>query len=493
MNTREDLERWIKEHEREFSEAADAIWEQPELGLEEYHSASVLAELLERHGFQVERGIAGMPTAFVEQWGSEGPVAGFSMEYDALPGLSQQKDKPFPAPVREGAPGHGCGHNILGTGAAMAGIALKEILEKHHIKARVKLFGTPYEEASVGKPLIGRTGAFDGVDFIIDWHPHGGNYAYYESCKSVFVLKITFRGRKSHGARPWLGRSALDGAMLFGQAIEMLREHIVPNVVEAAHTIIYTFTDCGSAYANVVPDRTVVQLYGRFCSLDISKDAFRRICRCAEGAAMATETEVKVEVVTYTHNKLPNKTLSRVVYDNLLHYGAPDFSEEEQEFVKAMQRAEGLKATGLDTEIRPYGPGQTGITDASEYSWAAPFTCVWIAMGPSGGWHNWMVTACAGNSIGKKALLRGAQVMAASALDMIENPELVRQAKEELEERLNGQSYESLLPAGHKPPVGMNAAEMDRYFPERQREMDAGIGNHKRVCREIKNGSKIEQ
>ncbi|MBO5459673.1 MAG: hypothetical protein J5981_05430 [Lachnospira sp.] len=198
-------------------------------------------------------------------------------------------------PLKEGAPGHGCGHNILGTGAVMAGIALKNVLEYSGVPGIVRLYGTPYEEASVGKPLLGKAGAFENLDFVLDWHPHGGNYAYYEVCNSVFVLNFTFKGKKSHGARPWLGRSAFD-------------------------------------------------------------------------AAMATETQVKAETVTYTHNKLPNKVLSKVVYDNLVYYGAPDYTEEEQEFVKKMQCEEGVEPTGLDMEIKPYGPGQTGITDASEYS-----------------------------------------------------------------------------------------------------------------------------
>lgn len=465
------LDLWIEENKDAFFKAADEIWQQPELGLEEYHSSDVHVHLLESYGFQVTRGIGGMPTAFVATWGTEGPVVGFSIEFDALPGLSQDKDKPYQSPLKEGAPGHGCGHNILGAGAAMAGVALKSVCEQENISVRIKMFGTPYEEASVGKPLIGRTGAMADLDFAVDWHPHGGNYAYYEVCNSVFVLHITFQGQKSHGARPWLGRSAFDGAMLFGHALEMLREHIVPNVKEAANTINYTFTDCGAAYANVVPDTTTVQLYGRFHDLDVSKDAYERICRAAEGCAMATGTTVKIEVVTYTHNKLPNRVLSKVMYDNLVSYGAPDFTEEEQNFVKEMQRAEGIEPVGLDTEIKPYGPGQTGITDASEYSWNCPFTCVWIAMGPAGGWHNWMVTACAGGSIGKKALLRGAQVLAASAMDMICSPELIEEAKEELREILHGRKYECLLPEQHEVPRGINAGIMDQYYPERQRKI----------------------
>lgn len=196
------MEKWIDNNRQEFFDLADDIWANPELGLEEYYSSAAIIKVLEKHGFTVQKGVGGMPTAFIAQWGEKGPVAGFSVEYDALPDLSQDKNSAVHLPLKEGAPGHGCGHNILGTGAVMAGIALKNVLEYSGVPGIVRLYGTPYEEASVGKPLLVKAGAFENLDFVLDWHPHGGNYAYYEVCNSVFVLNFTFKGKKSHGARP---------------------------------------------------------------------------------------------------------------------------------------------------------------------------------------------------------------------------------------------------------------------------------------------------
>jgi aminobenzoyl-glutamate utilization protein B len=462
------MEKWLENNKQEFYELADFIWAHPELGLEEYLAHKKITDILRKHGFSVESGLGGMPTSFVATYGTEGPVVGVNVEYDALPGLSQQSNVPYPNPVIDGAPGHGCGHNILGSTAVMAGVALRYALEEFKVKAVIKMLGCPYEEASVGKPLLGRAGVFSGIDFILDWHPWNYNRADYDACNSVFVLNFHFKGKTCHGAMPWLGgRSALDAAMLFAHALEMLREHIIPNGPEAAHTINYTFTDTGPEFANVVPDRTTVQLYGRFNDLDVSQDALRRITLCAEGAALATETTVTREFITYTHNKLPNKTLAEVVHKNFRYYGAPEFTEEEQEFVKKMQRQTGLEPTGLDTTLKEFGPSETIICDTSEFSWNAPYATFWLSMGPAGGWHNWMVTACAGNSIGKKTMDKAARIMSASAIDIILSPETIEKAKAELKERLGGKTYQCLLPEGHKPPLGINKEKMDKYFPDR--------------------------
>ena len=465
-------EKWLSDNSEEFNRLSDFIWENPELGLEEYGAFNAITTLLKKYGFELETGIGGMPTAFIATYGSGHPVIGINVEYDCLPGLSQQKDKPYPCPVIEGAPGQGCGHNILGTAAVKAGVAVRKAIEEYGLTGTIKLFGSPYEEASVGKPMVGGTGAYAKVDAFLDWHPWHYNKADYDKCNSVFVCMFHFKGKKAHGAYPWQGRSAFDAAMLFGHALEMLREHIVPAGPDAAHTINYTFTNVGAEYANVVPDVTDVQLYGRFNDLAVSKDAFDRIMNAAEGAAIATGTKVERELITYTHNKIPNKTLAEVVHRNMEHYGAPDFTKEEQDFVKEMQRNAGLEPVGLRTDIDPFGPSETIICDTSEFTWNAPYATFWLAMGPTSGWHNWMVTACAGSSIGQKTLARAAQITTASAIDLLADSRIVDEARAEWKERMGNNKYECLLPKGHKPPVGINAATMDKYFPNRKRTID---------------------
>jgi aminobenzoyl-glutamate utilization protein B len=469
---KEYAEKWLADNSGEFRDLSDFIWENPELGLEEFSAFKAITELLKKYDFKLETGVGDMPTAFIATYGSGHPVIGINVEYDCLPGLSQQKDKPYPCPVIEGAPGQGCGHNILGTAAVKAGVAVRKAIEEFGLTGTVKLFGSPYEEASVGKPMVGKTGAYAEADAILDWHPWHYNKADYDKCNSVFVCMYHFKGKKSHGAYPWQGRSAFDAAMLFGHALELLREHIIPAGPDAAHTINYTFTNVGAEYANVVPDVTDVQLYGRFNDLAVSKDAFDRIMQAAEGAAMATGTKVEREVVTYTHNKIPNKTLAEVVHKNLEHYGAPDFTEEEQNFVKEMQKNAGLEPIGLRTDIDPFGPSETIICDTSEFTWNAPYATFWLAMGPTSGWHNWMVTACAGSSIGQKTLARSSQITTASAIDILTDSSIIEKAKAEWKERMGDNKYECLLPADHKPPIGINAATMDKYFPNRKRSVD---------------------
>lgn len=462
-------EQWLEENKEQFYNLSDFIWSNPELGLEEFSAFTAVNKLLKEYDFEIENGIGGMPTAFIATYGTEGPVIGINVEYDCLPGLSQEKDKPYPSPIVEGAPGQGCGHNILCATAVKGGIAIRKVIEKFGLKATVKLFGSPYEEASVGKAIVGGTGAYKDVDCFLDWHPWHYNKADYDKCNSVFVLKYHFKGKMSHGAYPWQGRSAFDAAMLFGHALEMLREHIIPSGPDAAHTINYTFTDVGAEFANIVPDKTVVQLYGRFSTLDVSKDAYERINDAAEGCAQATGTTVEREIITYTHNKIPNKALAEVVHNNLEHYGAPDFSNNEQEFVKEMQKNANLEQVGIRTDIDPFGPCETIICDTSEFSWNAPYATFWLAMGPTSGWHNWMVTACAGNSIGQKTMDRASQIMSASAIDLIMKPEIIKKAKEEWKERMGENTYESLMPKDHKPPLGANATVMNKYFPNRKR------------------------
>jgi aminobenzoyl-glutamate utilization protein B len=462
------LFQWMEEHKQEIYELSDYMWEHPELGLEEFEASSRIRKIFSSHGFSVESGIGGLPTSFIAAWGEAAPVFGINVEYDCLPGLSQKKDSDLPDPVIQGAPGQGCGHNILGPAAVFAGIALRYALEEFSIPGTIKMFGSPYEESSVGKPVMGKAGAYKGTDFILDWHPWYDNRADYDTCNSVFIVQYRFAGRTCHGASPWEGRSALDAGMLFGHALEMLREHLIPGNPAAAHTINYTFSDTGPAFANIVPDTTAIILYGRFNDMEVAGDAYRRISLCAKGAAMATETTISERLITFTHNKLPNKTLAEVVHRNLEELGAPEYTDGEQERVRRMQKAAGLDPVGLATEISPFQFSEAFITDASEFSWNAPYATFDLALGPKGGWHNWMVTACAGSSIGKKCLDKAAKILVSSAIDILLNPGLIDRAKEELKERLGGRLYESLIPDGYEPPIGFNRSIMEQFFPDRR-------------------------
>jgi len=457
--------KWNDNHQDAFYDAAKKIWESPELSMQEFKSSKVLTDLLAENGFKVETGVAGMPTAFVASYGDGAPVIAINAEYDALPGLSQKSGSAKKEALVESAPGHGCGHNLLGTAGVKAAIAIKNAIDEFGLKGTVKVLGTPAEELCLGKPFMGKAGYFDGIDAFLDWHPWSYNKADYDSCCAYFSVKYHFHGRTSHGNSPWHGRSALDAAILQGHAVEMLREHIYPGCPpDAANTINFTFSHTGPEFPSVVPDKASAWYVGRFVTTAEAEDALRRITNCAKGAALATETTVETELITMTHHKIPNQVLAQVVHDNFEEVGPPVFTDEEQQTAKEIQKQIGVAETGLATGILPFNGGHTVVCDTSEFSWNAPYASPWIAMGPeNAGWHHWGVTMCAAGSMGQKSLDKAAQVISLSAMDLLLDPEIIRRAKEEFKERLNGESYKCLLPDDYQPPVALNAEVMKKY------------------------------
>lgn len=456
---------WNKENTEAFYKAAKDIWENPELSMQEYKSSAILIELLRENGFEVDSGVAGMPTAFIASYGQGHPVIGINAEYDALPGLSQDPEKLEKKAIIPGAPGHGCGHNLLGTGGVKAAIAIKAAMDHFGLAGTIRVLGTPAEELCLGKPFMGKAGCFEGYDAFLDWHPWSYTKTNYDSCEAYFSVKFHFRGRTSHGNSPWHGRSALDAAMLQGHAVEMLREHLYPGCPpDAANTINYTFTTTGPEFPSVVPDYTTAWYIGRFITTEDMLTVLERITKCAEAGAMATETEVEREIVTLTHHKIPNKTLAACVRDNMLRVGVPQFTEEEQKKAKAIQRQLGQSETGLPTELMPFEGGYTVLCDTSEFSWNAPYASPWIAMGMKDcGWHHWGVARCAADTMGQKSLDCAANVISLTAADILCNDEILRKAQDEWKERMNGRTYTCLLPEDMEPPIHLNEDIMKKY------------------------------
>ena len=453
---------YIQENCEIYFDMARRIWEKPELGMEEHFASKLLADFLENQGFSVERAAAGMPTAFVATWGEGKPVIGFSMEYDALPGLSQ-KAQWQQEPVRCGAPGHGCSHNLLGVGGAMAAVAFKNAAEKFGLHCTIKAFGTPAEELCIGKPAMGNAGYFRGLDCVLDWHPSALTDASYRKCPAYFSVKYHYHGRTSHGNSPWHGRSALDGAQLQAHAIEMLREHILPGPgPQAANTMNYTFSDTGPEFPSVVPDRATLWCIGRFETSAQLADALARVDNTARGAALATGTSVEIEYLAASHEQLPNETLQRVLQSNLELLGDVEFTAEEQEFVMQMQRQTGQDCWWMEAPV-PFGFKYAFVTDSSEYSWEAPYAILEVNLGPGPAWHNWMVTACSGTSHGNKCMQKGAEILAAAAVDVVTDSALLEACKAEWRERLGGREYHSLLPEGTPIPLEISKETMAKY------------------------------
>ena len=456
---------WNEVNTADYYEASDQIWENPELSMQEYKSSQTLINLLEKAGFEVEKAVAGMPTAFIASYGSGKPVIGINCEYDALPGLSQDREKLEKAPVKQGAPGQGCGHNLLGTAGVKAATAIKEVIEKFKLSGTVKVIGAPAEELCLGKPFLGKAGYLSGYDAFLDWHPWNYTKVNYDSCQAYMSVKYHFTGRTCHGNSPWHGRSALDAAMLQGHAVEIMREHMYPGCPpDAANTINYTFVTTGPEFPSVVPDYTTAWYRGRFITTEDMEKALERITKCAEAAAMATETEVERELVTATHHKIPNRVLAECMYSNMVQVGAPDFSSEEHKKAKAIQRELGQPETGMPTEIEPFEGGYTVLCDTPEYSWNAPYATAWIAMGMKDcGWHHWGVTRCAGDTMGQKSMDCAAKVISMTAADLLYSPEILAKAHAEWMERMEGKQYQSLLFDDMEPPVNLNKDTMYKY------------------------------
>jgi len=443
---------WLEKNRAELTKINEEIWRFAEVAMEEYKSAELLASYLEKKGFQVKRGVAEMPTAFVAVYGSGKPVIGILAEYDALPGLSQDLVS-SKKPVEEGEPGHGCGHNIFGTASTAAAVALKEVMEKRGLSGTIKLFGCPAEETVVGKVFMARDGIFDGLCCCIQWHPSSSNNVSIGSSNAMNQFEVEFFGKAAHAAGdPWHGRSALDAIELTNVGLNYLREHLKPTA-----RIHYVILDGGGA-PNVVPDYARAWYYVRDIDREYVEKDYERVLKIIEAASLMTDTTYKIKFNSGVHEMLSNRVGSEVVYSNLLLVGPPQFDEQEQAFAKEIQKSLELEEKGLKSEIEPFKLPQrswgSGSTDVAEVSWLTPTTGLGVVYKPVGTpGHHWSAVACGGMSIGHKCMLTAAKVMAASGLDMLSHPEIIKKMREEWMEKKKDKEYKSPLPPDLKPPV----------------------------------------
>jgi aminobenzoyl-glutamate utilization protein B len=446
-----DVTRLLDQRASSFSEVAREIWELAEVGFQEERSAALLKAQLEAAGFELQSGVAGMPTAFIGSFGRGRPVLAFLAEFDALPGLSQDAS-PERKPRAESAPGHACGHHLFGTASTAAAIAVKEWLAASGGSGTIRLYGTPAEEGGAGKVYMVRAGLFSDVDAVLTWHPSDGNDASPVGSLANKSAKFRFRGLASHAAAaPEKGRSALDGVEAMNYLVNLMREH-----VPQESRIHYVITRGGMA-PNVVPDFAEVYYYCRHPEVGVVQDLWRRIVLAAEGAAMGTETRMDLEVIHGIYNKLPNEVLSRVFDENLREFGGIEYTPEEVAF------AEKIRATlesperkiGSQRGVLPFAPQVTSAsTDVGDISWVVPTASVQIATWvPGTPAHSWQAVAAGGMSIGFKGMHLASKVLATTAVDLFTDPALVEGARLEFEERRGPDfTYESLV-GDRAPPL----------------------------------------
>ncbi|MGH7540843.1 MAG: amidohydrolase, partial [Gemmatimonadota bacterium] len=430
------------------------LWEYAETALLEERSAAYLAELLEREGFRVERGVAAMPTAFVAEFthGEGGPVIGVLAEYDALPGVGNAP-LPTKAPRADGvASGHGCGHNLFGAGSVGAAIAIKRAMQAADLAGTVRLYGTPAEETVVGKVYMARAGLFEDLDASLVWHPSLETGVSNQPGRAMNSFTVEFHGQAAHSsADPWNGRSALDAVELMNHGVNLMREHVPPTA-----RIHYVIPDAGEA-PNVVPEYASAWYYVRDTTRASVDEYYGRILKIAEGAALATRTEHEVHLITGVHEVLLNRPLQEAMQRNLELVGAPRYPDAFQAFAVEMQEGLGLEPEGLDTEIEPLAAGaqppEGGSTDVAEVSWITPTVELEVTSAPADvPWHSWATTAAHGTEWAVRAADVAARVLALTGVDLLTDPGLVRRARAFFEEETGGEPYRSPIPRDQAPP-----------------------------------------
>ena len=449
---------WVDQDKAAYKDVATYIWENPELSLVEFKSSARLQQYLAANGFRIEKGVAGMPTAFVATWGSGKPVVGIMGEFDALPSLSQQKGIATQKPIIQGAPGHGCGHNLFGTASATAAIAMAKAMEKHGIAGTVKLFGTPAEEPLVGKVYMNRDGVFDGTDVMITWHPMDVNGVDYASSLAMDNLKFRFHGKASHAAvAPEAGRSALDAVELMDVGANFMREHVPPEA-----RIHYIISKGGEA-PNVVPPSAEVWYFIR-APRRAQVDQIRGwLIDISKGAALMTQTKSEYQILTAVYEYLPNRALARMGDEVVKLVGAPAFTPEDQKFGQTVLSVMGKKSEGepFSTGVKtpdftrtfPDVPNSKASTDVN-FTWRFPTVQFFAATVVKGTpLHSWMAVCQTGTDPAMKAALQVSKYMAAAGLEVLTDPALVKDAWAELQQNVTRFGYEDPVPREVKVPT----------------------------------------
>ena len=462
---KEEMAKVVASKQESFWKISDAIWSYAELGLEEYKSSKLLSDTLESAGFTLDRGVAGMPTAFVASWsnGTGGPVIGFLAEYDALPMLSQKEGSPVQEPLIQGAPGHGCGHNTMGAMQALTVITIQDIMRKKNLNGTLKYFGSPAEEILVSRPHMVRAGLFDKVDVVIDCHSWDTFKVHYGmEGTGMYSFVVTFKGKTAHsGSAPWAGRSAVDAVELMHAGTERMREHLP--VTQRTHWV----TTEGGEAPNVVPDRGSTWYYTR--DLDEHLEShFQWVIDCAKGAALMTQTTYEVKVLAAVHQRFYNKTLAELMFENIKAVGKPKYTEKEEAFARALQENAGLPTKGLDYPLELTSPETTpfrgGSSDMGDVTLVAPtVTLRFPTRIPGCPAHHWTSVSSACTSFAHKGISAGSKVAAFTAYDILTKPDVLSRIRTEFEELSKSRPYKSFLPAEAKPPLGINTELMEKY------------------------------
>lgn len=467
----------IEEKKDKIIHIADSIWDYAELSLQEVRSSELYCRVLEEEGFQVEKGICNIDTAFSAAYGSGRPVIGILAEYDALSGLSQKAGSLMREELVSGGCGHGCGHNLLGAGAFAAAIGVKAYLQSSGMPGTVVLYGCPGEEGGAAKAFMARDGVWKDLDAALTWHPEDVNEVATGSSNSCIQVQYKFTGIASHAAgAPQLGRSALDAVELMNIGVQFLREHMSDKA-----RIHYAITDAGGCSPNVVQPRASVLYMVRSNHVSEAVSLQERVDRIAEGAALMTDTTFERKFIDGLADTISNFTIERVLYENFRELGVPSYTEEENRFadqlsltysgsdsvpgvaaefdtnakeqVKLMREQTGHAMNAFLAPLYQGEAFKAGSTDVGDVSWLTPTGQIHVASWPNGcPGHSWQNVSCDRTSIGHKAAVHAGKVLAASAIDLMMQPELLNAARAEFEKR-TAEGYTCPIPADAVPVI----------------------------------------
>jgi aminobenzoyl-glutamate utilization protein B len=386
-----------------------------------------------------------MQHAFIAQWGNGKPMIGFLAEYDALPHVSQEAGLHEQKELIPSGNGHGCGHNALGAGSALAAASLKHYMEKNNLSGTVLLYGCPAEEFGSGKAYMARLGLFNNLDAALTWHPQNMNSVLAISMLANYGIRFAFKGISSHAAGyPERGRSALDATELMAVGVNYLREHVIQEA-----RMHYAYTDVGGEFPNVVQPTAELRFLLRAPKLEQVDEIFHRVEDIAKGAALMTGTSYKLTWEAATANIIVNDTYSKLMYDNFNALPPVNYSQDDIDFINAFEQGPIL------TNLLPYKHSDfvaPASSDVGDVSWQTPTTQCTVACYPQNmANHSWQQVSCGKSEPVHKGLVQAAKIMAMTGLDILEKPAIISAARDELAQRLNGTKYNCPIPPEIKP------------------------------------------
>ncbi|AWI84723.1 amidohydrolase [Alloyangia pacifica] len=468
MQNAEPIWAHVESHQNDLVELSDRVWGMPETLYAEYESCAEHTQVLRAKGFKVTEEVAGIPTAVMGEAGEGGPVIAILGEYDALPGLSQEANIAEPRPIVPGGNGHGCGHNLLGSAALLAACALNDWLAENGLPGRVRYYGCPAEEGGAAKAFMVREGAFADVDAAITWHPASMTKVDEAESLANTRMDFEFTGRSSHAAAaPHLGRSALDAAELMNVGVQYLREHIPQE-----SRIHYAYLDAGGTAPNVVQGKAKTRYAIRSTTLSGMFALNERVQKIARGAALMTDTEVSISVMSAVSNMLGNTPLEEAMQKAMDALGGVPFDDMDRQYateIQATLSAEDVASNYRSVGLKPRsgeplcdyvvpmenrGTKMMGSTDVADVSWAVPTVQARVAthaIGTPG--HSWQITAQGKAPAAHKGMIYAAKVMGATARMLYADETLLARAKKDHRDRLGAEPYVCPIPKDVLPPL----------------------------------------